>query len=198
MAWLPVATMLLLALMASVAHAATPAGTGDAWVDATLLDIDRYAARYPDAFNDELVRYHGAPPALVAQLRETGHWRAGEIYFACALAQAAGQPCRRVVEQRNRGAGQDWDAIARGFGVGAGSRGFQQLKRALVHSYARWARPLQVDASLHREFPKLPLASSLPTHDDRRPASKATAKGVNAPQPHDADPAPATPARTPA
>jgi hypothetical protein len=168
--------VLLLALLAPLARAATPAGTGDAWVDATLADIDRYAARYPDAFSDELVRYHGAPRALVAQLRESAHWQPGDIYFACVTAQMAGQPCRRVVEQRNRNPGQAWDAIARGFGVGAGSRGFRQLKRALVESYARWARPLQVDASLHREFPKLPLAPATKPADARGnqpPASKA-------------------------
>jgi hypothetical protein len=193
------AAVLLLALLAPLARAATPAGTGDAWVDATLADIDRYAARYPDAFSDELVRYHGAPRALVAQLRESGHWQAGDIYFACVAAQVAGQPCRRLVEQRNRDTSQAWDAIARGFGVGAGSRGFQQLKRTLVESYARWARPLQVDASLHSDFPKLPLAPpAKPEPGSRPPAAKAAGPAKGKPQPRVAPPAAAAPGRKPA
>src|SRR6476619_704905 len=74
-------------------------GTGDAWVDATLVDIDRYAARYPDAFVDEMVRYHGAPRELVDELLGDRRWSAGDIYFACTLAQFAGQPCRTAVLQ---------------------------------------------------------------------------------------------------
>jgi hypothetical protein len=182
------AVSIALALFASAARGLPPAGTGDAWVDATLADIDRYAARYPDAFDDELVRYHGAPRTLVAQLRGSGDWRAGDIYFACALAQAAGQPCRRVVAQRDAGAGLDWNAIARGFGITAGSRGFQQIKRALVHSYERWARPLQVDASLHAEFPGHALAPAA-SHATRPATSKPPTSKPPTSEPSAAKPA---------
>jgi len=141
--------------------AATP-GTGDAWVDATLLDIDRYAARYPDAFTDEMVRYHGAPRELVGELLLDRDWSAGDIYFACTLAQFAGQPCRNAVAQRERDASQDWQAIAQRFGVASDTDAFHRIKRAIVLSYQRWARPLKVDASLHAEFPQHDVAPAAP------------------------------------
>lgn len=141
---------------------ATTPGTGDAWVDATLLDIDRYAARYPDAFVDEMERYHGAPRDLVGALLADRRWSAGDIYFACALAQVAGQPCRSAVMQRERDAAPDWQAIARRFGVTPDADAFHRIKRAIVLSYQRWARPLTVDASLHAEFPKLDVAPAEP------------------------------------
>src|SRR5690606_20329634 len=39
--------------------------TGDAVVDARLADINAYAARYPEAFIDELERYFDAPRPLL-------------------------------------------------------------------------------------------------------------------------------------
>ena len=145
---------------AQAAAAATPApGSGDAWVDAMLVDIDRYATRYPDAFVDELVRYDSAPRALVVALLADPQWTPGDVYFACALGQAAGQPCRAVAQRWQRDRASGWAAIARGFGVAPDSDAFHRLKRGIVLAYQRWARPLQVDASLHAEFPKLPLAA---------------------------------------
>jgi hypothetical protein len=152
---------LLAWLVVGIACAGTPAtstGTGDAWVDAVLVDIDRYAARYPDAFVDELARYHGAPRELVASLLAGGHWTAGDVYFACALGRYAGQPCRSVAAARDRDRTRSWSLVARDFGVAPGSEAFQRIKRAIVRSYERWARPLQVDASLHAEFPKHDVA----------------------------------------
>ena len=146
--------------------ASTP-GTGDAWVDATLVDIDRYAARYPDAFVDEMVRYHGAPRELVGELLADRRWSAGDIYFACTLAQFAGQPCRTAVLQRERDAAQDWQAIAQRFGVTPDADAFHRIKRAIVLSYQRWARPLTVDASLHAEFPRLDVAPTVPPASNR-------------------------------
>lgn len=161
--WL--AAIAWMACAAAFARANPPApapGTGDAWVDATLLDIDRYAARYPDAFTDEMVRYHGAPRELVGELLSDQHWSAGDIYFACTLAQFAGQPCRTAVTQRERDASQDWQAIAQRLGVAADSDAFHRIKHAIVLSYQRWARPLKVDASLQAEFPKLEVAPVAP------------------------------------
>jgi hypothetical protein len=140
----------------------TPPRSGDAWVDATLADIDRYAARYPDAFADELVRYDSAPRALVEALLADPQWTPGDLYFACALGQVAGQPCRAVAQRWQHDRASGWAAIARGFGVAPDSDAFHRLKRGIVLSYARWARPLQVDASLHADFPKLPLAAPVP------------------------------------
>jgi len=158
--WLALAAWLVVGIACAGTPPTSP-GTGDAWVDAVLVDIDRYAARYPDAFVDELARYHGAPRQLVAELLAGGRWTAGDVYFACALGQYAGQPCRGVVAARDRT--RDWSLVARDLGVAPGSDAFQRIKRAIVRSYERWARPLQVDASLHAEFPKHGVVPAPPT-----------------------------------
>jgi hypothetical protein len=152
--------------------------TGDAWLDATLVDMDRYAARYPEAFADELNRYDAAPRDLVAELLDAQHWTPGDVYFACALARVAAQPCRAVAAERTRDPAQRWDAIAQQFGVAADSPAFHRLKRGVVLSYERWARPLAVDASLHAEFPKHPLQAApvKPVETPRAPASRAHRK----------------------
>ena len=155
--WLAFAAWLVVGIACAGAPAMSP-GTGDGWVDAVMVDIDRYAARYPDAFVDELARYHGAPRQLVAELLADGRWTAGDVYFACALGQYAGQPCRSVVAARDRDRTRDWSVVARDLGVAPGSDAFQRIKRAIVRSYERWARPLLVDASLHAEFPKYDVA----------------------------------------
>lgn len=167
---------------AQVATAVWMPGTGDAWVDRMLGDINRYAARYPDAFADELVRYDNAPRALVHDLLGDPRWTPGDVYFACALGQYAGQPCRAVAQRWQQDHAGGWAAIAQGYGVSADSAAFHRLKRAIVLSYARWARPLQVDASLHAEFPQQPVATpeaSKPADAapvDRAPRAKARAK----------------------
>jgi hypothetical protein len=148
------------AVHAQDAAARTLPRSGDAWLDAVLPDIDRYAARYPEAFADELVRYDAAPRALVETLLADPHWTAGDIYFACALGKVAGQPCRAVAQRWQQDPASGWAAIAQGFGVAPDSSAFHRLKRDIVLSYQRWARPLQVDPSLHAEFPKLPVATS--------------------------------------
>jgi len=176
------AALLALALLQGSAHAqdataSTPPRSGDAWVDATLADIDRYAARYPEAFADELVRYDSAPRALVEALLADPQWTPGDLYFACALGQVAGQPCRAVAQRRQQERASGWGAIARSFGVAPDSTAFHRLKRGIVLAYARWARPLQVDASLHAEFPKLPLATPPSAGDAPQGAAPNPAKG---------------------
>jgi len=160
--------------------------SGDAWVDGMLGDISRYAERYPDAFADELVRYDSAPRALVDDLLADPRWTPGDIYFACALGEVAGQPCRAVAQRWQHDHALGWGAIAQGFGVTPGSNAFHRLKRGIVLSYRRWARPVQVDASLHAEFPKLPLAASLPA---------GAGKGAHAPRDRNAPGKPAKPGK---
>jgi hypothetical protein len=168
--WIALVAWLVVGIACAGTQATSP-GTGDAWVDAVLVDIDRYAARYPDAFVDELARYHGAPRQLVAELLAGGRWTAGDVYFACALGQYAGQPCRSVVAARDRNRARDWSLVARDLGVVPGSDAFQRIKAAVVRSYERWARPLQVDTSLHAEFPKhdvMPAAVKPAPRSERR------------------------------
>jgi hypothetical protein len=172
--------LLLLATAGTVAQQAAPWNprTGDAWVDRTLADVNRYGSRYPDAFVDELTRYLGAPRALVSGLLDA-HWAPGDVYYACALAQAAGQPCRAIADTWARDHGQGWSAITQRYGVAPGSAAFHRLKRGLVGSYDHWGRPLEIDDSLHADFPGRPVAKA--------PAAvppPATSRGKRARKPH--------------
>ena len=129
-----------------------PSATGDGWIDAQLADIGRYARRYPDAFADELVRYHDVPRTAVSSLLEEG-WEPGDVYFACALGGVTGRSCRFVVGQRGQPPQASWRALAEQLGAGVGTAAFARLKRGIVESHIRWARPLVLDDELSRAFP---------------------------------------------
>lgn len=147
--------------------------TGDAWVDARLADIGTYAATYRDAFVDEVARYGRAPRELVAGLLARPGWTPGDVYFACDLALQAGRPCREVVDLRGAEPARDWASIATALGVTPGTPGFHALKRAIVASYDRWARPVAVDDELARDFPgrpRAPAATSAPAPKAAKPA----------------------------
>ena len=149
------------------AQAAIPAWnphTGDAWIDARLADINHYGQRYPDALVDEMTRYFNAPRVLVSALLAQG-WAPGDVYYACALAQAGGQPCRSVAEAWTRDHAQGWSTIAQRMGIQAGSPELHRLKRGVVASYAHWARPIQIDESLRADFPDRAVAPATPTRD---------------------------------
>lgn len=128
--------------------------TGDPWVDAQLADIDRYGRRHREAFIDELVRYREAPRGLVAALLDERGWEPGEVYFACSLAGVTGRSCRFIVDQRGQPPAASWRALATGVGAGPGTDGFARIKRGMVYSYRRWARPLELDAELAQAFPE--------------------------------------------
>jgi len=138
--------------------------TGDVWVDSALNDINHYGQRYRDPFIDELTRYYSAPRALVSDLLFNRHWMPGDIYYACALAQAAGQPCRSVVDAWSRDRDQGWGVLTQRMGIQPRSAEFHRLKRGLVASYDRWARPIQIDESLRVDFPDrvVPPAAAKP------------------------------------
>lgn len=127
--------------------------SGDAWVDTWLGDMNRYGARYPEPFIDEMVRYHNAPRPLVLELLQSRHWNPGDVYYACALASVLGRPCRYVVDLYEADRGQGWGAVAQQLGIKPGSREFHQLKKGFVPTYDRWARPIDLDADLRRDFP---------------------------------------------
>ena len=116
--------------------------SGDAWLDRHLADINRYAARYPHSFADELARYYAVPRAYVEALLQQPGWQAGDLFMACALAQRAGQPCRALVRERSRDRESGWDEIARRIQVEPASPPFQDLRGDVEASYRRWARPL--------------------------------------------------------
>lgn len=154
-------TASLAALLGSGAHAQDlPAGwdprSGDGWVDAWLGDISRYGARYREPFVDEMVRYYGAPRELVGDLLDRRRWTPGDVYYACALAQVLGRPCRYVVDEWDRDHADGWGGVAQRLGVKPGSADFHKLKRGFVPTYDRWGRPITIDTELRRDFPNRP------------------------------------------
>ena len=141
---------------AAAANPAAPANhhayaTGDAWIDGRLADIDAYAARYPDAFADELERHAGIPQAYTLALLARPGWHGGDAWFACFLGRAVQASCRSVVRERSRAdSDATWTAVAAGFDARPGSPAYASLRLALADSYRRWDRPLLPDAALKR------------------------------------------------
>lgn len=146
--------VLLAAGVASAQDEATRArATGDAWVDAALDDIDDYAARHRDPFVDELVRYQASPRTL-AEESLSADTTPGDLYFACAMAQALGRPCRELLDARRADASAGWADIARQADAKQAGTALARVKRGIVASYDRWGRPIELDASLRRALPK--------------------------------------------
>ncbi|HEY5972941.1 MAG TPA: hypothetical protein VIT22_13445 [Pseudoxanthomonas sp.] len=116
--------------------------SGDAWIDRQLVDINAYAARYPRSFTDEMARYYSVPRAYVEAMLQQPAWRPGDIFMACALAQAAAQPCRAVVREWSRDHADGWAGVARRLQAKPGSTQYRELREDLKETYARWSRPL--------------------------------------------------------
>lgn len=135
---------LLLAGTASAQQTAFPWNprSGDAWVDAQLADINAYGGRYRGAFIDELARYRAAPRDLVTELVDERNWAPGDVYYACALAQVLGRPCRSLVEAWGKFHDEGWAAVAEKAGIATRPEAMQRLKQAITGSYERWGRPL--------------------------------------------------------
>ncbi len=115
--------------------------TGDAWLDRQLTDINTYGDRYRGAFVDELVRYHAAPRALAVELISKRGWAPGNVYFACALAQVVGRPCRALVGDWEQGHADGWEAMSKRLGADDGATR-ARLQQAIRDSFVRWGRPL--------------------------------------------------------
>ena len=156
--------------------------SGDAWVDSQLDDVNRYGSRYREPFVDEMVRYYGAPRDLVTELLVTRRWAPGDIYYACAIAQTLGRPCRYVVDEWERNHGKGWGVVAKELGIKPGSAEFHRLKRGFVPTYDRWARPIDIDADLRKDFPNrgksLKSGKGAPGHAK---ASQGSGKGKDHP-----------------
>lgn len=146
--------------------------SGDVWVDTWTSDINRYGTRYREPFVDELVRYRGAPRPLVVELLEERRWAPGDVYLACTIASIIGRPCRYVVDAYERDRGQGWGVVAQRLGIKPGSPEFHRLKKGFVTSYDRWARPIDLDDDLRRDFPGRGKGTSA--------AKGAQAKGAHA------------------
>lgn len=127
--------------------------SGDAWVDSRLADINDYGNRYRDPFIDEMTRYYGAPRDLVSDLLVNRRWAPGDIYYACAIAQVVGQPCRYVVDQWSHDHGQGWGVLGQRLGIQPGSAEFHRLKKGFIPTYDHWNRPIVLDDDLRADFP---------------------------------------------
>jgi len=127
--------------------------SGDVWVDNQLNDINRYGSRYREPFADEMVRYYGAPRDLVTDLLVNRRWAPGDVYYACSIAHTLGRPCREVVNEWDRNHGKGWGVVAKELGIKPGSAEFHRLKRGFVPTYDRWARPIDIDMDLRKDFP---------------------------------------------
>ena len=134
------------------APAAWSPATGDAWLDTWLTDTNTYAGRYRGAFVDELVRYQSAPRAFVIELLEAGA-RPADVYLACAVGRALGRTCREIVAQWRLDPAGGWGDVLARLDAAPGSAPFVQVRRGLVSSFDRWARPIRLDAPLRRAFP---------------------------------------------
>lgn len=162
--------------------------SGDVWVDAWLGDINRYGSRYREPFVDEMVRYYGAPRELVGDLLGNRGWTPGDVYYACALAQVLGRPCRYVVDEWNRDHALGWGAVAERLGIKPGSTEFHRLKRGFVPTYDRWGRPITIDRELRRDYPNRPYrdyppaaaAGKDPGKHKGQPAAKPAGKSGKA------------------
>lgn len=162
--------------------------TGDVWVDTQLADMNRYGSTYREPFIDEMVRYHGAPRSLVTDLLVNQRWNAGDVYYACTIAQVVGRPCRDVVDQWQQNRGQGWGVVAQRMGIKPGSAEFHRLKKGFVPTYDRWARPITLDNDLQRAYPNRGKSGrSKVAVNHKRPAAKAS--GHAAVRKHSAAPA---------
>lgn len=142
--------------LAQDAPAAWIAETGDAWMDDRLADINRYAQRYPATFADELARYFALPRASTRALLAQADVRAGDVYFACALARIAEQPCTDVLRTWRADHAAGWSGVEKTLGITRNSALWHQLKVGVVNSYDRWGRPIAIDRDLRTDFPKRP------------------------------------------
>ena len=125
---------------AEVADAPLP-GTGDAWIDLRLADMDRYAARYREAFIDEIARYLEAPRELLVDALDRG-MRPGDVYYACALARADGRACRGVIDAWRANADRGWPGVAEQLELDPAATLHARIREDIDASYRRWARPV--------------------------------------------------------
>lgn len=131
-----------LAQQSSSATTAAWPGSGDEDVDRRLVDINDYAARYPASFADEMARYYSVPRSYVEAMMKQADWTAGDIYFACAVAQVAGQPCRAVVREWSRDHAGGWRDVAARLDVKPGGAQYRRIRKGLDDTYQRWERPV--------------------------------------------------------
>lgn len=126
--------------------------TGDAWVDRQLADINRYAARYPDAFVDEVVRYAGVRHGYAVALLQQHGWQPGDLYFACFWGKVTGTGCREPVRARSQNPDDGWEAVVERLPATPHNSHWRAMRHAIVASFDHWDRPIELDAVLRRQL----------------------------------------------
>lgn len=116
--------------------------SGDAWIDRYLADINRYAARYPQSFLDEMARYYSVSRAYAESLMQQPAWEPADVLMACALARTIAQPCREVVREWSRDHSEGWAGVARRMQDKPDTKQNRAIREQMEASYQRWARPL--------------------------------------------------------
>ncbi|MEP6908616.1 MAG: hypothetical protein ABI858_11655 [Pseudoxanthomonas sp.] len=116
--------------------------TGDAWIDRHLADMNDYAARYPQSFDDEISHYYSVPRDYVEALRQQPAWHPGDVFMACALAQVLAQPCRNLVREWSRDHDEGWQGVRQRVQGKPDPATTRELRKDIRESYQRWARPL--------------------------------------------------------
>ena len=136
---------------AAVAEVYAPA-TGDAWVDKQLADINAYAARYPEAFVDELARYASARPGYVQALLQDHGWKPGDVYLACFWGKLNGSNCRTAVKARAQQPEANWKEVLAGLQPAPDNLRWRALRHAIVARFDHWDRPIALDPLLQRQL----------------------------------------------
>ena len=116
--------------------------TGNAWIDRHLVDINRYAARYPQSFLDEIARYYGVSRAYAESLVQQPAWEPADVLMACALAKTLTQPCRAVVREWSRDHSEGWAGVIKRLQAKPDAKQSRAVREQIEASYVRWARPL--------------------------------------------------------
>ena len=141
-----VLTVMLLLVMgvcsAQTEETAYEPRSGNAWVDRHLVDINAYAARYPQSFLDEVARYYGVSRAYAESLVQQTAWEPADVLMACAIAKTLTRPCREVVREWSRDHADGWTGVAKRLQDKPDPKQSRAVREQIEASYERWARPL--------------------------------------------------------
>ena len=116
--------------------------SGNGWVDRHLVDINVYAARYPQSFLDEVARYYGVSRAYAESLVQQPAWEPADVLMACALAKTLTLPCRTVVREWAMDHSEGWAGVAKRLQDKPDLKQSRAIREQIEASYLRWSRPL--------------------------------------------------------
>lgn len=148
------ATLIGLALLATVAHAAEPvtrAKTGDRTLDASLQRMDTEAKGDLAGWMQVLSTRHNIPQEQIRTAQETHALAPADLYMATAIAQITQKPVLTVAETYSQDPGRGWGAIAKDMGIQPGSPQFHQLKKGARGSLDRMKADVKAKQKMKRQ-----------------------------------------------